>query len=124
MIKIIKLRDLQFSSITCIRYLCSCWKCDAPTKSKSLFCAQKSCNVLQPVSLAGTNIFELLKIDEDFDVDSSKLNDNFKDLQRLLHPDKFAIKSVEEKQISNEASSLINQAYEVIVGCYVLFRSV
>jgi molecular chaperone HscB len=52
-------------------------------------------------------------IDESFKVDERKLEVEFKNLQKQLHPDKFSVGSPEEKKVSLQASSVVNQAYQV-----------
>jgi molecular chaperone HscB len=42
------------------------------------------------------------------------LDTSFKALQRLFHPDKFANASAEEKAISAENSSVVNQGYQTL----------
>ena len=109
------LRPKYFHSASVnLRSLTYCWKCNAPINAQSLFCNQISCNVLQPFSLDKNNIFQVFKLKEEFDIDNTTLSLHFKDLQRLLHPDKFATRSVEERDYSANASSSINQAYNVI----------
>ena len=101
-----------------LRTLTYCWKCSAPINSTVLFCNQSSCNALQPFSLQKANIFHVFKLHEDFEIDNAILSAHFKDLQRLLHPDKFVTRSAEERDYSTNASSEINQAYEVIICNY------
>eukprot|EP01036_Dinobryon_divergens_P022973 gene22973-31279_t len=101
-------------SINNLRSLTYCWKCAAPITAQSLFCNQTSCNALQPFSLDKANIFQVFKLNDEFDIDSASLSLHYKDLQRLLHPDKFATRSEEERDYSASASSSINQAYDIL----------
>ncbi|CAD5115444.1 DgyrCDS4418 [Dimorphilus gyrociliatus] len=55
-----------------------------------------------------------MDIEETFQVDNEDLSTKFKDLQRRLHPDKFANKSPVEKEYSEQQSSLINKAYTTL----------
>mmetsp|Transcript_13387 Transcript_13387/g.18340 ORF Transcript_13387/g.18340 Transcript_13387/m.18340 type:complete len:237 (+) Transcript_13387:46-756(+) len=92
----------------------SCWKCSNVLENEKLFCSNNACNALQPISLRKNNLFKLFNLNEDFEIDSASLNSSFKELQKVLHPDKFVLSSPEEKQLSNDASSVVNQAYEIL----------
>lgn len=47
-------------------------------------------------------------------MDVNKLEQSFKQLQRLLHPDKFSKSSDKEQEYSTSHSSLINHAYQTL----------
>lgn len=66
-----------------------CWNCDEP--SPQVFC--QSCNCLQKPNL-NNNYFQLLGVDQDFNVSEIALSKKYKDLQKVLHPDKFSNKYV------------------------------
>lgn len=66
-----------------------CWNCDEP--SPHVFC--QSCNCLQRPNL-NDNYFQLLGVDREFNVNETTLSKKFKDLQKVLHPDKFSNKYV------------------------------
>ena len=91
----------------------SCWKCSNILEDDKLFCNNISCNALQPISLRKNNLFKLFNLTEDFEISVGSLQNNFKELQKVLHPDKFVLTSPEERLLSNDASSVVNQAYEV-----------
>ena len=61
------------------------------------------------------NYFKLFDIEEGFSLDSEQLEVAFKNLQRQLHPDKFAMSSLEERERSTFNSSFVNQAFQVNV---------
>lgn len=66
----------------------SCWSCGKEVKLVSnLFCA--SCNALQQPSKQD-NYFKILGVKETYDQDETELAKRYKDLQKYLHPDKFA----------------------------------
>ena len=48
-------------------------------------------------------------------MDDAHLEATFKNLQKQLHPDKFAMKSIEERERSSYNSSIVNQAYQVVM---------
>ncbi|MFK7889960.1 MAG: Fe-S protein assembly co-chaperone HscB [Granulosicoccus sp.] len=58
--------------------------------------------------------FELFDLPVHFDIDSDKLLSRFRELQKELHPDKFAAAADSEKRWSMQAASLINQAYQTL----------
>ena len=94
----------------------SCWKCQAPLPNISLFCS--SCGVIQSVQMTGSHIdlFKLFKLDMNFFLDMEKLDSNFKELQGVLHPDKFMMHSRDEQSASLDTSSTVNQGYQVLRG--------
>lgn len=60
------------------------------------------------------NFYELLGVDETFEVDTSVLADRFKQLQRQWHPDKFGRSSESDQQSAADMSARINEAYGVL----------
>ena len=57
------------------------------------------------------NYFQLLGLNQSFQIDQQKLADNYRQLQRQFHPDKFASASDMERRLSVQKSALINEAY-------------
>lgn len=49
-----------------------------------------------------------------FDLDSERLEQRYKELQRRLHPDRFTIHSELEREYSDQQAALVNQAYDVL----------
>lgn len=65
-----------------------CWKCGIEKRSiLDLFCQQ--CNVIQNPQEEG-NYFKVLGIDERFDIDNKALTKRYRNMQSVLHPDKFS----------------------------------
>ncbi|MFK5985775.1 MAG: Fe-S protein assembly co-chaperone HscB [Pseudomonadota bacterium] len=67
------------------------------------------------------NYFQLLGLAEsssssglNFNIDKNLLTNNFRELQRQFHPDKFAHSSDIEKRISVQNSALINDAFQTL----------
>lgn len=58
--------------------------------------------------------FELFGFEEDFVIDRSALVERFQQLQKQLHPDKFAFQSDAEKRWSMQAASYVNEAYQTL----------
>uniref|UniRef100_A0A0N4ZQX2 J domain-containing protein n=1 Tax=Parastrongyloides trichosuri TaxID=131310 RepID=A0A0N4ZQX2_PARTI len=88
-----------------------CWKCDKET-GKIIFC--NNCDIIQKPD---ENIcpFERLKIKKTFTVDEKDIKTKLRELQSKVHPDKFSNKSVKEKSFSDKHSSLLNEAYKVVM---------
>ncbi|XP_034944701.1 iron-sulfur cluster co-chaperone protein HscB [Chelonus insularis] len=98
-----------------------CWQCNYPFKSE-LFC--KKCQTLQepPDQM---DYFEILGAKKSFDVDTKEIQQTFRKMQNILHPDRFGNKSDKEKQYSEYLSSLLNKAYSTLTnpltrGLYLL----
>ncbi|KAL3271450.1 hypothetical protein HHI36_021936 [Cryptolaemus montrouzieri] len=89
-----------------------CWKCGIERKNiNELFCPK--CNIIQNPE-DKNNYFNLLQCDVSFDIDSKTLRDKYRHMQSVLHPDKFSNRSLEEKNISGDFSSLVNKAYDIL----------
>ncbi|XP_055855021.1 iron-sulfur cluster co-chaperone protein HscB [Episyrphus balteatus] len=89
-----------------------CWNCKAEIKKISNFICDK-CRKLQDIS-EESDFFELLSLPRDFDIPSTKLTKIFRQLQTLVHPDKFGNKTEREQANSAEWSALINKAYKTL----------
>ncbi|KAJ1342528.1 Fe-S protein assembly co-chaperone HscB [Batrachochytrium salamandrivorans] len=112
-----------------------CWKCnyyEPPDPPKDIpnaatpqfFCKNVKCAVLQPMQRPPPNHFALLfperfpRLDDTlaqsgFEIDLIELKQRFR-LQQMLHPDNFSTKSLEERTLSEEQSTLVNKAYQVL----------
>ena len=60
------------------------------------------------------NYFELFGLPVAFVIDSDALRDRYRDLQRILHPDRFAGGSQQERRLSMQGTVQINEAYETL----------
>lgn len=60
------------------------------------------------------NYFELFGLPVGFLVDLGALQERYRDLQRVLHPDRFAGASEQERRLSMQGTAHINQAYETL----------
>jgi molecular chaperone HscB len=93
----------------------SCWKCGSKIcDGCSIFCGSPTCGSIQKLDQKSCNYFCLLSVPEEFDIDYQKLESEYKNLQKLLHPDKFTMKSNEERDRSTHNSSVVNQAYQIM----------
>jgi len=58
--------------------------------------------------------FELFGLDPGFDLDRDKLAAIYRDLQRSVHPDRFAGASEHERRLSVQRAAQINDAYRTL----------
>ena len=58
--------------------------------------------------------FELFELPVTFDVDLSDLSQRYRELQRVVHPDKFVNASDRERLLSVEKAASINEAYQIL----------
>ncbi|XP_063710063.1 iron-sulfur cluster co-chaperone protein HscB [Culicoides brevitarsis] len=89
----------------------NCWKCEATGVENSVMCGK--CGALTSPDTS-RSYFSLLNVSESFDVNSSKLTENFRQLQSVVHPDKFSNKSEMEQKHAMDWSSLLNKAYSTL----------
>lgn len=88
----------------------ACWSCAENQRLESLFCP--SCHAVQPPT--AKNYFELLGIVQDFTVDLGQLEKNYIELQKKLHPDRYANKTGQEKLLAQSQAVDINEAYHTL----------
>jgi molecular chaperone HscB len=67
---------------------------------------------MQP--LLGKNHFELFELTASFEVEQETLALRYRELQRAVHPDRFASASEQEKRLSVQQAAQINEAYQVL----------
>ncbi|XP_075983666.1 iron-sulfur cluster co-chaperone protein HscB-like protein, mitochondrial [Anticarsia gemmatalis] len=102
----------------------ACWSCgkDVKNTESHLFCG--NCKVLQEPDKKN-NYFNIMGVKETYDLDETELAKKYKELQKYLHPDKFANREQKEQEISAQYSSLVNEAYKTLLeplarGVYML----
>lgn len=66
-----------------------CWNCDYKYKSV-LFCSR--CKALQELP-QNLNYFDIIGIKRDYNVVNEEIHKKYRELQKMLHPDKFGNKS-------------------------------
>lgn len=102
-----------------LNHTMDCWKCGR-THACLMFCDQ--CGKLQPLQSqspslsAAVNYFILLSQPQTVALCPSSLEREFRDLQKLLHPDKYASACSHERDLSLTNSSIVNQAYQVVMA--------
>ncbi len=60
------------------------------------------------------NYFELLRLPMDFEVDLTVLNENYRQVQKAVHPDNFAMGSDAERRLAMEQTTELNQALQTL----------
>lgn len=58
--------------------------------------------------------FELFDLTPKYNIDENDLKARFLKLSRLYHPDRFVLKSDDDRNEAEEKSSLINRAYKIL----------
>ena len=61
-----------------------------------------------------SNYFEIFELPRSFTIDLTLLVQRFRDLQQVVHPDRFASASDQERRISMQQSTRLNEAYQVL----------
>ena len=62
----------------------------------------------------GKNHFELFDLPASFEVEQETLALRYRELQKAVHPDRFANASEQEKRISVQLAAQINEAFQVL----------
>lgn len=65
-------------------------------------------------AVSGKNHFELFGLPVAFDIDANDLASRYRELQRRIHPDKFANASDQERRLSMQMTALINEAFQTL----------
>ena len=60
------------------------------------------------------NHFELFSLPEHYELDRSDLDARYRDLQRTVHPDRFASASDQERRLSVQRAAQINEAFSTL----------
>ncbi|KQS44201.1 iron-sulfur cluster co-chaperone protein HscB, mitochondrial [Drosophila erecta] len=90
----------------------ACWNCQKKSELKqNMICSD--CGHLQDVN-SGINYFKLLSFPIQFSLEPQKLTKSFRQLQTIVHPDKYSNKTSREQTNSADWSSLINRAYKTL----------
>jgi len=100
-------------SSTEVKGLIPCWNCDEKKDDPHLlFCG--TCGKVQRIDEQEVDYFDLFGVERAFNVDLKALDASFKNIQRVLHPDKFATLTIPEREASASSSSVVNQAYQAL----------
>ena len=60
------------------------------------------------------NHFEIFGLKPGFEVDLDQLSARYRELQRAVHPDKFASGTEQEKRLAVQRTAQVNEAYETL----------
>ena len=88
----------------------ACWNCSAATNGAH-FCA--ACGKIQPLP-PGTDYFAFFGLSRKLALDLADLEQRFHSLSWKLHPDNFMRASEDERQLSLDRSSQLNDAYRTL----------
>src|SRR5258706_4597836 len=88
----------------------TCWNCSAATGGAH-FCP--ACGKIQPLP-RGADFFAFLGLPEKLPIDLADLEQLFHSLSWKLHPDNFVRASEDERQLSLDRSSQLNDAYRTL----------
>jgi len=100
---------MSTSSITAAA-LVTCWSCSSATGGAH-FCP--ACGKIQPLP-RGADYFAFFGLPRKLTLDLSDLEQRFHSLSWKLHPDNFMRASEEERQLSLDRSSQLNDAYRTL----------
>nr|XP_014089396.1 iron-sulfur cluster co-chaperone protein HscB [Bactrocera oleae]XP_014089397.1 iron-sulfur cluster co-chaperone protein HscB [Bactrocera oleae] len=89
----------------------ACWNCKENGRKNHMLCL--SCGFLQDVDME-INYFHLLNFPNNFPLEQQELTRRFRQLQTLVHPDKFSNRTSREQNNSADWSALINRAYKTL----------
>ncbi|GGP91019.1 co-chaperone HscB [Shewanella ulleungensis] len=60
------------------------------------------------------NYFDLFNLEPAFDIDTALLAERYRELQRAVHPDKFANDTEQQKLLSVQRTSQVNDGYQTL----------
>jgi molecular chaperone HscB len=64
--------------------------------------------------LFGKNYFEIFNAPVAYEIDLNRISGLYRELQKSVHPDRFAHASDQEKRLAMQQTSLINQAFQTL----------
>jgi molecular chaperone HscB len=88
----------------------TCWSCKGPVAPAAALCA--TCGAVQPPGQV--DHFTRFRFARSFDIDPVALDRRYFELQRALHPDRFATRAAPERALSMQHSTTVNEAYETL----------
>ena len=87
-----------------------CWSCQKAA-GDGMLCAH--CNAVQPPD-AKADYFSVLGVPRAFALDVAELEQRYKELTRVLHPDRFARADAQARRASLERSVQLNEAWRTL----------
>lgn len=67
-----------------------------------------------PDDLFSKNYFEIFDVPVLVDIDMNRVNQLYRELQKTVHPDRFASDTEQARRIAMQQTSLINQAFQTL----------
>ena len=64
--------------------------------------------------ILSANYFEIFEVPVSYNVDLEQVQQRYRELQKAVHPDKFANASSQERRLSMQHTALINQAFHAL----------
>jgi Fe-S protein assembly co-chaperone HscB len=97
----------------CCEYRCQ--KCNTPCSDKYKFFCKNCAYLKDSKMLTQWCFFQIFKVEEDYKVDKKLIEERFRNLQLIFHPDKFESAGEPDlTETSTEYSSFINNAYTTL----------
>jgi molecular chaperone HscB len=87
-----------------------CWSCEK-TAGDTLLCA--SCGAVQPPDPTA-DYFRVLGVPRKYDLDMVELEQRYKEMTKIIHPDRFARADARARRASLEWSVQLNQAWRTL----------
>lgn len=97
-------------SVLAPQALDACWRC-AASRSTALLCGD--CGAPQPVA-PDADYFTVLGLPRRLAIDTAALEAAWYEASRLVHPDRHQTGNTRERDLSLEASSMLNRAYRTL----------
>lgn len=89
-----------------------CKSCKYEGKNFQILCGV--CTKLRSNDLYSHDFFSIFNIKDSYNIDHSLLSKNYKELQKLVHPDKYLLNDKEMQSEAEKCSSLISHAYNIL----------
>jgi molecular chaperone HscB len=96
---------------TTVQSAITCWSCRAALEPAGHFCA--ACGKMQPLP-PGTDYFAFFGFPRKLQLDAAALEKRFHELSWKLHPDNFVRAGEDERALSLERSSQLNDAFRTL----------
>lgn len=87
-----------------------CWSCHGALGAREMFC--HTCGTIQPARTM--DCFQRLGLERRIDVDQALLDRNFTQLQRSFAPERFIIRSQQERVYAAKHLEAVQEAYETL----------
>lgn len=95
-----------------------CQSCKLKNLDSKIICG--ICNTIHnPLEfIRHSNYFDLFNLNQKFSIDKNFLEKKYKEIQKVIHPDKFAQTDSNTLNLAHDASSLVVHAYNILKDDY------